>query len=191
MKKNAILAFVVAGALSFSACNSKVDEKTLGEITQFGTDWTSLGEKATAWSQQMSETATKAKEFAQKQSEMAASMANSKDEAMKAKSNEMSQMATADASKLENMQNEWNTFKATWDETTKSFGEWKDKVTKGEINAADAVKGITDFKTKMGEAQTKFEGWNNAFAETKTSCDKNMAAAEEMAKSMTPGTAKK
>lgn len=191
MKTKAILAFMVAGALGFTSCTKKIDEKTMGEITQFGTDWTSLGEKATAWSTDLNETATKAKEFATQQTERATAIASSKDEALKATAANMSKMATEDATKMEGMVNEYSTFKATWDETTKQFTEWKDKIAKGEISADEAVKGLADFRTKMSDAQTKIDTWNTAYAEVKSSCEKNMAAADEMAKSMETTTAKK
>ncbi|MBK7851937.1 MAG: hypothetical protein IPJ66_12645 [Bacteroidetes bacterium] len=182
---------MVAGALGFTSCTKKIDEKTMGEITQFGTDWTSLGEKATAWSTELNETATKAKEFAAQQTERSTAIASSKDEALKATAANMSKMATEDATKMDGMVNEYSTFKATWDETTKQFTEWKDKIAKGEISADEAVKGLADFRTKMSDAQTKIDTWNTAYAEVKSSCEKNMAAADEMAKSMETTTAKK
>ena len=135
MKTKAIVALMVAGALGFTACTKKIDEKTMGEITQFGTDWTALGEKG--------------------------------------------------------MVNEYSTFKATWDETTKQFTEWKDKIAKGEISGDEASKGLADFRTKMSDAQTKIDTWNSVYAEVKSSCEKNMAAADEMAKSMETTSAKK
>ncbi len=102
----------------------------------------------------------------------------------------MSKVSTEDASKLNNMVNEYGTFKTTWDETTQQFNEWKDKITKGEITSEDAIKGLADFKTQMSDAQTRFESWNTAYAEAKSSCDQNMAAADELAKTMEP-TSKK
>jgi chromosome segregation ATPase len=191
MKTKVILALVVAGALGFTSCTKKIDEKTLGEITQFGTDWTALGEKATAWSTELSATATQTKEFATQQADRATALATSKDQALKTKADEMSKMATDDVSKLEAMVTEYGTFKATFDETTKQYSEWKDKITKGEISTEEAIKGLADFKTKMSDAQAKIETWNTAYAETKSSCEKNMAAADEMAKSMEPTSAKK
>src|SRR4051812_23007162 len=115
MKTNAILTLLVAGAMSFTSCTKKVDEKTLAEINQFGTDWTALGEKASAWSNDLTQTAAKSKEFATQQTAMVNTAATSKDQSMKTKVNEMAAKATADASKFESMQNEWNTFKTTWD----------------------------------------------------------------------------
>ena len=70
MKTRAIAAFIIAGSLSFTACSIKMDEKTMSEITQFGTEWTALGEQASTWSQQLSETAAQATEFSTKQAEM-------------------------------------------------------------------------------------------------------------------------
>lgn len=187
MKTKAIVAFVIAGTMALSSCTKKVDEKTMAEINQFGTDWTALGEKATNWSNELSSTATQAKEFAAKQTEMVNSLANSKDATLKTKVEEMAKVANEDVSKLESMQNEWSTFKTTWDETTAQFNEWKDKVTKGEVTAEEAIKGIADFKTKMNDAQTKIDSWSNTYAEVKTSCEKNMAMASEPT-STTPTT---
>lgn len=186
MKTKAILAFVIAGTVGLSSCTKKVDEKTMAEINQFGTDWTALGEKATNWSNELSATATQAKEFASKQTEMVNSLTKSKDAALKAKAEEMAKVASEDVSKLEGMQNEWNTFKTTWDETTVQFTEWKDKVTKGEVTPEEATKGIADFKTKMSDAQSRIDSWSTTYAEVKTSCEKNMAMATEST-STTPG----
>jgi chromosome segregation ATPase len=180
MKTNAIITFLVAGALSFTACTNKVDEKTVADINQFGTDWTALGETTTNWSNELTQTTTQAKEFAQKQNEMMASMATSKDQAMKAKMNEMSAKATQDATNLETMQTEWNSFKTTWDETTKNFSDWKEKVMKGEIKPEQAQKDLADFKTKMTDVQTRIEGWKTSYASLKTSCEQNMAMAGNM-----------
>ncbi len=184
MKTNTILAFLVAGAMSFTACTKKIDEKTMAEINQFGTDWTALGEKASNWSNELSQTASKAKEFAVQQTTMMSNMANSKDMAMKAKVSQMVTASTQDATKLEEMQNEWTAFKTSFDETTKQFSDWSAKAVKGEVTPEEAVKGMTDFKTQMSDAQAKMETWSTAYAETKTSCEQNMA----MAESMTTGT---
>lgn len=187
MKTNTILTLLVAGAMSFTACTKKIDEKTMAEINQFGTDWTALGEKAANWSSELMQTTAKAKEFAAQQTAMMSSMANSKDHAMMTKMNEMTSMANQDASKLEGMQNEWNGFKTTWDETTKQFSEWNAKVVKGEVTPEETMKGLADFKTKMSDAQSKIETWSTAYNETKTSCEQNMA----MAGSMMPNTENK
>lgn len=190
MKTRAISAFILAGALSFTACTKKIDEKTMSEINQFGTEWTALGEQASTWSQQLSETATQATEFSTKQAEMINTTANIKDAAVKTQIAEMSKVSTDDAAKLNNMVSEYSTFKTTWDETTQQFNEWKNKVTKGEISAEDAMKGLADFKTQMSDAQTRFESWNTSYAEAKSSCDQNMAAADELAKTMEPSAKK-
>jgi chromosome segregation ATPase len=188
MKTNAILTLLVAGAVSFTACTKKIDEKTMAEINQFGTDWTALGEKASNWSNELSQTAAKAKDFAAQQTAMMNNVAKSKDAAMKTKVSEMAASANQNASKLESMQNEWNGFKSTWDETTKQFSEWNAKVVKGEVTPEEATKGLADFKTKMSDAQSKIESWSNSYAETKTACEQNMAMAESM---NTPENAKK
>jgi hypothetical protein len=182
MKTNAILTLLVAGAMSFTACTTKVDEKTLTEINQFGTEWTALGEKASNWSNELNQTTDKAKEFAAQQTQIANNMAGSKDEATKTKIHEMAAKATEDEGRFTAMQNEWNTFKVTWDEETKKYSEWKDKVIKGEVAPEETSKGIAEFKTKMSDAQARIEGWNAAYTEAKTSCEQNMAMAESVNK---------
>ena len=190
MKTRAIAAFIIAGSLSFTACTKKIDEKTMSEINQFGTEWTALGEHASTWSQQLSETASQATEFSAKQAEMINTTANIKDVAVKTQIAEMSKVSAEDAAKLNNMVAEYASFKTTWDETTSQFNEWKNKVTKGEVTPEDASKGLADFKSQMSDAQTRFESWNTAYSEAKSSCDQNMAAAGELAKTMEP-TSKK
>jgi len=187
------MACLIAGALAMTSCTKKVDEKTVAEINSFGTDWTALGDKATAWSQEMNASLENAKTFAAKQQEMTTAMAGkmTKDANMKSTMENCVKTATEDVSKLEAMATEWNSFKATWDETTKSYTEWKDKVTKGEVNTEDAMKGLADFKTKMADAQTKLDSWSTSYAEVKSSCDKNMASADEMMKSMDHTAVKK
>ena len=180
MKTKAILGLLVAGAMSFTACTNKVDEKTISEINQFGTEWSALGERANSWGNELSQTTAKAKEFAVQQTTLANNMATTKDESMKAKVNEMAGKASQDASNFEAMENEWNTFKSTWDETTKQFTEWKDKVMKGEVTPEEASKGIEDYKAKLAEAQAKVDTWTAQYAEVKSSCEQNMAMAQSM-----------
>ncbi len=185
MKTKVLLALVVAGAMTFTACNKKVDEKTMADMNQFGTDWSAMGEKATEWGKQLMETAQHSKEFAMKQTEMMNGMSTSKDEGMKTKMQEMVKTATDNSASLDAMMNEWNTFKTTWDQNTQSFTEWQSKVTKGEVTPEDVTKGMADWHTKMTDAQQKMETWNTAFVATKDACDKNMAMVDEMSKSMT------
>jgi len=188
MKTKALAAFVVAGAMAFSACNKKVDEKTMADINQFGTDWSALGEKASNWSKQLTETTQHAKEFATKQTEMMNNMSSSKDEVMKSHMQEMTKTANENVANFEAMVNDWNTFKTTWDENTKSYTEWQNKVTTGQVSSEDAVKGLADWKTKMTDAQQKVDNWNTAYNAAKESWDKNMASYDEMSKSMTSTT---
>ncbi|MCX6292373.1 MAG: hypothetical protein NT126_11515 [Bacteroidetes bacterium] len=188
MKTKVILALVVAGAMTLAACNKKVDEKTIADINQFGTDWSALGEKASNWSKQLTESAQHAKEFAAKQTEMMNTMSTSKDAAMKTKMQEMSTTANTNSANFETMMNDWNTFRTSWDANTKAYTEWQGKVVKGEVSSEDAVKGLADWKTKMTDAQQKVDGWNTAYNTAKESYDKTMTAYDEMSKSMTSTT---
>jgi len=184
MKTKLILAFVIAGAMSFSSCTRKIDEKTMAEVNQVGTDWTAMGEKANAWSQELNQMSVQAKDFAAKQNDMMTKMSNMKDEAMKAKMSEMVKMSNDNVAKLDQMMNDYNTYKTDWDKMTADYMTWKDKVMKGEVSADDAMKGLAEYKTKMSDAQAKMDSWNAMYAETKSSCEKNMAMADEMSKSM-------
>ena len=186
MKNKVILAFVLAGAMSFSSCTKKVDEKTMAEVNQFGTEWTAMGEKANAWSQELSTMSTQAKDFAAKQNDMMTKMSGMKDEAMKQKMADMVKTANDNVAKCDQMMTEWNTYKTNWDKETADYTAWKDKVTKGEVTADDAMKGLADYKTKMSDAQAKMDSWNTMYAETKSSCEKTMAMADEMSKNMMP-----
>lgn len=191
MKTNVLLAFVAAGAIALTSCSKKIDEKTLAEINQFGTDWAALGEKATAWSNDLTTSTQQAHEFATKSHSMMESMSTSKDENMKAKATEMTKAADQDASTMDAMTAEWTSFKTTWDENTTAFTEWTGKVTKGEVSPEDAMKGLTDWKTKMTDAQAKIETWTTTLAAAKENTSKNMAMANEIEQSTTAPAAKK
>lgn len=188
MKTNALLAIVAAGALALTSCSQKIDEKTISEITTFGTEWTALGERATAWSTDLTSTAQQARDFATKTHAITESMATTKDETMKTKAAEMSKMADQDAATLEAMTTEWTSFKTTWDENTTAFTEWSAKVTKGEVSPADATKGLADWRTKMTDAQTQIETWTTTLAAAKENTTKNMAMATELEQSATTTT---
>jgi len=186
MKTKALLVpIIVAGAMIFTACNQKVDEKTMTDVTQFGNDWTAMGEKASNWSVQLTETANHAKEFANKQSEMMNTWSTSKDEAMKMKMQEMTKTAMDNSTHLDAMVNDWTTWKTSWDENTKAFTEWQNKVVKGEVTPDQAQKDLADWKTKMTDAQQKMDNWTTAFNSVKESYNKTMAMSDEMSKSMT------
>ena len=148
MKTNVVLAFVAAGAIALTSCSKKIDEKTMAEINQFGTDWAALGEKATAWSTDLTATAQQSHEFAAKAHSMSDAMATSKDETMKTKSSDMAKTADQDATTIDGMTSEWTSFKTSWDENTKAFTEWSAKVMKGEVTPEDATKGLADWKSK-------------------------------------------
>ena len=109
---------------------------------------------------------------------------NSKDENMKMKMQEMTKTANDNAMHLESMVNDWTTWKTSWDENTKSWSEWQNKVVKGEVASEEVEKGISDWKNKMTEAQQKMDTWTTAYNSVKESCDKTMVESNEMSKSM-------
>ena len=185
MKTNLVLAFVAAGAIALTSCSKKIDEKTMADINQFGTDWASLGEKATAWSTDLTASTQQCHDFATKSHSMADAMATGKDETMKTKSAEMATMADQDATTMDGMTAEWTSFKTTWDENTTAFTEWNAKVTKGEVTPDDAIKGLADWKTKMSDAQAKIDSWSSSLATIKENTSKNMAMATEMEQATT------
>jgi chromosome segregation ATPase len=187
MKTNTLVTLLVAGAMSFTACTNKIDEKTVSEINQFGNEWTALGERATNWSSELNQTTERAKEFAAQQTALMNNVANSKDEATKTKVNELATRANQDAERLSTIETEFTTFKTTWDQTNTEFSAWREKVTKGQISTEEATKGIAEFKAKMSDAQAKLDSWNTTYAETKSSCEQNMA----MAQTITPEQGKK
>jgi hypothetical protein len=188
MKKNVLLAFVAAGAISLSSCSNKVDEKTVTEVNQFGTEWAATGEKATAWSNDLTTATQQSHDFTTKTKTMSESMSASKDETMKSKAAEMNKMAEQDAATMDAMTADWNSFKTTWDENTTAYTEWSAKVTKGEVSPEDATKGLADWRTKLTEAQTKIDTWNTQLATARENTTKNMAMASELEQSTTPKT---
>ena len=179
------MAFVAAGAISLSSCSNKVDEKTVSEVNQFTSEWAATGEKATAWSNELTSATQQAHDFTTKTKTMAETMSTAKDESMKTKATEMNKMAEQDAATMDAMTTEWNSFKTTWDENTTAYTEWSSKVTKGEVSPDDASKGLADWRTKLTEAQTKIDTWTTQLATVRENTTKNMAMATEMEQSTT------
>jgi len=191
MKTNLLMAFVAAGALTLTSCSKKIDEKTMADINQFGTDWAALGEKATAWSTDLTTTTQQAHDLATKTHTMTESLSNSKDEATKTKAADMNKTAEQEAATVDAMNTEWTSFKTTWDENTTAYTEWSAKVAKGEVTPEDAAKGLADWKTKLTDAQAKIDSWSTQLATAKETTTKNMAMATEMEQTTTAPTTKK
>lgn len=192
MKSKLILTVIAAGALAFTACNKKVDEKTLADIKQFETDWTALGTQATTWSQELTAEKQKATEHLTKQTEMmAGSMDKIKDQATKDKLVALDKNDKDAVAALETMSNSWNEFSTQWASNTTAFTEWSAKVAKGEVSNEEATKMLTEWQAKLADAKTKVEGWQTAYNTTKENAEKNMAECEQATASLTAGTAAK
>lgn len=71
-------------------------------------------------------------------------------------------------------------YKLTWDNDTKAFGEWKDKVLKGEIDVETAKKDLAAYKTKLADAGTKSSDAYNKLSELKVACSGNCSQYNEM-----------
>ena len=185
------MAFIAAGAISLSSCTNKADEKTITEVNQFGTEWAATGEKAAAWSNELTTATQQAHDFSTKTKTMSESMTTSKDEATKTKAAEMNRIAEQDAATMDAMTAEWNSFNTSWSENTTAFNEWSAKVTKGEVSPDDATKGLADWRTKLTEAQTKIDTWNTQLATVRENTTRNMAMANEMENPTTTTTTTK
>lgn len=184
MKNNLLTAFALAGALMLSSCTKKIDEKTMGEITTFGSNWTAMGEQWNTWGTELSSMTTSAKEFSTKQNELLSSIDKIKDNNTKTSLQQLAQTASEDAGKLEQINQEWSQYKSTFDQTTAEYTQWMDKISKGEITPEQATQGLADFNTRYSEAQAKWDTWTNSYNEIKSSMEKNMTAANDMSTSL-------
>src|SRR5260221_6076615 len=101
MRTNLILSLMLVGAMAFTGCTRKVDEKAMADINQFGTGWMNLGQKATDWATNLTSSTQKTKDFAMKQKTMMDNMMNSKDETMKTKCSEVYNTCNTNATKME------------------------------------------------------------------------------------------
>src|ERR1043165_7956013 len=122
MKSKLILMAVAAGALSLTACNKKIDEKTMADIKQFETDWTATGTAATTWSTDMTAEKQKATDHVTKQTAMMTGMMDKiKDEATKAKLQELDKTDHEALAAMEGMSTNWNEFNTQWQNDSKAW----------------------------------------------------------------------
>ena len=80
------------------------------------------------------------------------------------------------------MLKDYTAFDSTWTADTKTFGEWKDKVNKGEVNNKMANDDLPTYQSKLDDAKKKLAGWQESFAKAKETCMKNMESCKEMDK---------
>ena len=190
MKSKLILMAVAAGALSFTACNKKIDEKTMADIKQFETDWTATGTAATAWNTEMTAEKQKAADHITKQTAMMTGMMDKiKDDATKAKLQELDKTDHEALTAMEGMTTNYTDFNTQWTANTTAWTEWKAKVDKGEVSNEEATKAMADWNTKLADAKAKVQGWQTAYNTVKDNCEKNMAECDHMTTSMTTAEA--
>src|SRR5260221_148181 len=91
MKSKLILLSMIAGALSFTACNKGVSEETKSSIANFETSWTEMGKMATNWSTDLTTEYNKCKSHIDKQTADMNNMTEKmkKDQAMMTKLTEL------------------------------------------------------------------------------------------------------
>lgn len=191
MKSKLILVSMLAGALSFTACNNGVSPETKTSIATFEASWQEAGTMATNWSADLTSEYNKCKAHCDNQTAKMNSpeMQKMKDEAMKAKMTEMDNADHANMTAMEGMTKEWETFKADWDKNSADYTAWKEKVDKGEVNNDDAVKAMTDWQTKLDNAKNQLNTWNTAYASTKEKTEKDMANCDAMMSAPMPAPA--
>ncbi|MBK5285826.1 MAG: hypothetical protein JJE25_10535 [Bacteroidia bacterium] len=182
MKSKLILLSMVAGALSFTACNKGVSEETKTSIATFEAAWAETGTMATNWSTDLTNEYNKCKTHVEKQTADMTAMPDKmkKDENMMAKMTEMDNADKANMTALEGMTTEWNTFKTDWETNTADYTAWKEKVDKGEISNDEATKAMADWNTKLENAKNQLNTWNTAYSSTKEKAEKDMAACDAM-----------
>lgn len=191
MKTKLFLIPTLALALLASSCKHGPDAETLKAVTDFETNWTSLGQQATAWSEDLTSSLAKCEECC-KNNESISTEGMSME--MKSKCEEATSACKNDKGQFEAMKAEWDGFQTSWGESTAAFGAWKEKLMKGEVDAETAKKQLEELNGKMAEAKTKLETWSTALASAKESCGKNMescANIANMAKEEASKTAKK
>lgn len=199
MKTKLIMIPAVVGLFMMTSCKKKASEETMKSIADFETAWSELGQKATAWSQDLKMSVDNCTAHCAQVDSMATANAAMMNDEMKAKAEPMMTACKNDKTAFEAMWTEWTGFETSWTESTTAFAAWKEKVTKGEVTDEDAKKGLAEYQAKMEEAKAKVEGWATAYAAGKETCMKNMQACadaqkmmmEEMSKDPKKGAKKK
>jgi|GEM_PF-1998920 len=187
MKTKMLLIPAVVGMFMMVSCKKGPSEETTKALAEFETAWGELGTAATAWSADLKGTVDNCTACCAKHE--GASMDGVAEE-MKAKCTETMTACANDKAAFEGMWGAWTEFQASWEADSKAFGEWKEKVAKGEVDEEAAKAGLADWTTKMTDAKSKVEGWNTAYTAAKESCMKNMENCAALEKEMMDAAAK-
>lgn len=184
MKTKALLIPAVIGMFVLASCKSGPSEETMKAVADFETAWGTLGQGATAWSADLKGTVDNCTATCTKND---AAVVDAWPEDMKTKWNDAKTACANDKAAFEAMWQEWTTFQTAWEADSKAWAEWKEKLTKGEVDDAGAKTALADWTKKMEEAKAKVDGWNSAYTAAKESCMKNCdncAALEKQAADM-------
>ncbi len=159
-------------------------------IGDFETAWGELGTNAQKWADEVKACTDKCEENCKKCDEM---MAGMKDEKMKHKCDSAhGSTCKKDMEGCKEVWNTWTAFKADWDSNTTKFAAWKEKVTKGEVNDADAKTALADWTKKKDDAAAKVKEWNDKWTAMKTDCENHVKACDDaMTAMMAPKDEKK
>ena len=160
-----VLSLAAAVAFCFAACK-KVDKQLLTDVSTFETDWTKFVNDATSWGETLKTECEKVS-TGHKDSQTAmmkwSSGLKGKD---KMKCDSLMGVCHATEGKCTSMQAEFITFKTSLDETQATFGEWKAKVEKGEVENDAARTELDNYKAKLADAQGKLSSWGEMWAKT-------------------------
>lgn len=185
MKSKLILTAVASCMLAFTACNKKIDDKTMADIKQFDTDWNALGTAATNWSNDLTAENQKATDHLTKQTAMMTGMMDKiKDESTKAKLTMLDKNDHEYVTNMAGMMNNWNDFNTQWTANTTAWTAWKARFDAGEVSNDDATKAMADWHNKYNDAKSKVDGWQTAYNTVKSNCEQNMAECNNMTASM-------
>lgn len=159
MKNSIIAVLAVITAFSASSCASKgMSKEFQAKMTAFETDWKNTGDEMKSMSKSMD---TRFEEMKKMHADAMGSMemGDMKHDDMKMdakKDDKMEGMEHMDMSQCTNidqriadMKAKCDAAMASWEADEKSYGEWKEKVKKGEVDEATAETGLKGWEDKL------------------------------------------
>lgn len=179
MKAKFLVVSTAAAIMALTACKHGPSAETMKAVTDFGTNWSTLGTQATTWAADLEKAIADCDAECKNHEAMVMEKMSAE---MKAKATECVTACKNDKAAFEAMKTEWDAFKMSWDEQTAAYTAMQEKLAKGEIDEETAKKQLEELNVKMAEYKGKVEGWQSAFTAAKEACMKNMEASMNMKK---------
>jgi hypothetical protein len=176
------LAAVTAGLFLLTACGGGTSDATKNAVASFDSAWSTFGTTAMAWNDSIKNCIASCETSCKSMMDECSKTCDEKGK--KACDSIMKSACGKDMEVLNGMLKQMEDAKPMMDSTAAKFASFKEKVNKGEMNDADAMKQLGEFQTQLSAAQMMAADMQTKYMECKANCTKNMESCMTTCKEM-------